>query len=218
MVYGWGVENGIKYWKAQNSWGSQWGESGSFRIVKGVNNLGIETECSSAIPRDTWTNDIRNTTPPSPSVSKVHFDSNGFDWRHPVNYLTNSRTDRSPKFCSSAWALAVVQTLSDKIKIVSKGKTIVHLSAQVLLNCGAGTCSKGTADDAVVFVKKYGLPEESCQNYMGEVPSKAACSDVQNCGTCAGTIFNYSCAAVKGNKRWMLPDYGKVSGASSMKK
>lgn len=71
MVYGWGVENGTKYWKAQNSWGSQWGESGSFRIVRGVNNLGIETECTSAVPKDTWTNDIRNTTPPTPSMKKV---------------------------------------------------------------------------------------------------------------------------------------------------
>lgn len=62
-IYGWGEQNGTKFWRALNSWGSFWGESGSFRIVRGENNLGIETQCSYAIPIDTWTNDIRNVTP-----------------------------------------------------------------------------------------------------------------------------------------------------------
>jgi len=172
LVYGWGVENGTKFWRVQNSWGYQWGEAGTFRIVRGSNNLSIETECSYAVPADTWTNDIRNNTPPN-GMAQEYFSAHKaaapatFDWRNPINYLTVSRSDASPKHCSSAWALAVTSVMSDKIKIATKGKTIVQISPQVLLNCGAGSCSKGTADDAITFARKFGLPEDSCQNYLG---------------------------------------------------
>lgn len=108
--------------------------------------------------------------------------------------------------------------MSDKIKIASKGKTVVHISPQVLLNCGAGSCSKGTADDAITFARKFGLPEDSCQTYTGEEPSKTSCTEAQNCAICAGTLFNYICAAAKNTKRWTIPDFGKVSGVDNIKK
>jgi len=41
VVYGWGEENGKKYWLLQNSYGPTWGEEGSMRIRRGNNNLGI---------------------------------------------------------------------------------------------------------------------------------------------------------------------------------
>jgi len=43
-LVGWGVDNGTPYWTCVNSWNSYWGESGSFRILRGSNECGIEAD------------------------------------------------------------------------------------------------------------------------------------------------------------------------------
>jgi len=41
-MIGWGVDNGTPYWICTNSWNSSWGEEGTFRILRGNNECGIE--------------------------------------------------------------------------------------------------------------------------------------------------------------------------------
>lgn len=61
-IVGYGIENGTKYWVVRNSWGSSWGESGFARVIRGINNLNIESDCAFAVPEDTWTKGERHVT------------------------------------------------------------------------------------------------------------------------------------------------------------
>lgn len=49
-ILGWGVENGTKYWLCSNSWGEDWGDHGFFKIVRGENHLGIESDVHAGLP------------------------------------------------------------------------------------------------------------------------------------------------------------------------
>jgi len=49
-ILGWGTMNGTDYWLCANSWNTNWGDHGFFRILKGRNECGIEDQASAGVP------------------------------------------------------------------------------------------------------------------------------------------------------------------------
>jgi len=50
---GWGVtDEGTKYWIVANSWNPNWGDKGTFKIMRGNNECGIESEANAGKPKN----------------------------------------------------------------------------------------------------------------------------------------------------------------------
>jgi cathepsin B len=49
-LMGWGVEGGVKYWLAANSWNTDWGNGGWFKIRRGDNHCLIESMVYGGLP------------------------------------------------------------------------------------------------------------------------------------------------------------------------
>ncbi len=45
-IIGWGTESGTPYWLVRNSWNTDWGDKGYFKIKRGNNECGIENQVS----------------------------------------------------------------------------------------------------------------------------------------------------------------------------
>ncbi|KIH53822.1 papain family cysteine protease [Ancylostoma duodenale] len=50
-LIGWGSENGVPYWLVANTWNSDWGENGYFRILRGTDECGIESQVVAGMMR-----------------------------------------------------------------------------------------------------------------------------------------------------------------------
>ncbi|KAL5961997.1 Cathepsin B [Taenia solium] len=50
-ILGWGEENGVPYWLCANSWNTDWGDGGFFKILRGHNHCNIEADVNAGIPK-----------------------------------------------------------------------------------------------------------------------------------------------------------------------
>jgi len=50
-LLGWGVEAGTPYWLVANSWNYDWGDGGTFKILRGSNHCGIEGGVVAGVPK-----------------------------------------------------------------------------------------------------------------------------------------------------------------------
>lgn len=48
LLVGWGEEEGQKFWRIQNSWGPDWGEDGFIRILRGEDEIAVESMAEAA--------------------------------------------------------------------------------------------------------------------------------------------------------------------------
>ncbi|KAM7346432.1 cathepsin B isoform 1-T1 [Cochliomyia hominivorax] len=50
-ILGWGVEKNTPYWLIANSWNTDWGNNGYFKILRGEDHCGIESSISAGLPK-----------------------------------------------------------------------------------------------------------------------------------------------------------------------
>lgn len=50
-ILGWGTEKGTPYWLIANSWNTDWGNNGYFKILRGQDHCGIEGQISAGLPK-----------------------------------------------------------------------------------------------------------------------------------------------------------------------
>lgn len=49
-IIGWGEEDGVKYWLVANSWNTDWGMDGYFKIIRGQDECGFEDDVQGGLP------------------------------------------------------------------------------------------------------------------------------------------------------------------------
>ena len=232
-VVGWGVETtptGVElpYWTVRNSWGESFGEQGFFRIIRGRNNLAIETDCQWATPLHTWTDEQKHITTDEekndptnePYInwaadlvhedvynkkdgcrvesSAVNFDEKpletpawdqvsadelpaNWDWRNvnDTNWLSWNKNQHIPVYCGSCWAQATTSSIADRFMIhmgMTGFPSPLSLSAQVIVNCGAGgSCLGGDPHAVYRFAYQEGIPHGSCEQYVAHNPESFDC-------------------------------------------
>ena len=243
-VAGWGEEeDGTKYWIARNSWGTFWGEQGWFRVIRGEDNLGIESDCQWAVPRipdeKIVNREMRSamnraryfpepcalpdpnptsviTSPLPQEYLKDEDVPASYDIRNidGVNYASWEKNQHIPVYCGSCWAQGSTSAIMDRMNLMRKGKwPSIELSVQEVINCGNSGGCHGGWDSGVYRYAHTSGIPDQTCQVYEAIDKE--CTDMNQCMDCPP---GETCHAVKDYKRYKIGDYGSVSGEMNMKK
>ena len=242
-VVGWGEENGEKYWIVRNSWGTYWGEKGWFRVVRGEDNLGIESRCSWAVPKipekmrlndrmrsmnnraryftsscdfiDTDKIEEHITEPLPHTYLKAEDIPKSYDIRNidGHNYATWNQNQHIPVYCGSCWAHGSTSSIMDRINLMRKG---AWPTVELSVQEVINCANAGSCHGgSASSVFRYAHKEGIPDQTCAvyEAVDKE-CIDINRCRDCQP---GKDCVAIKEYKRYKVGDYGSVSGADKMK-
>ena len=152
------------------------------------------------------------------------------------SYLTSIRNQHIPVYCGSCWAMGSSSALADRWNIVSKKAAKANgddtaalpqtmLSVQNIVSCGndktgCGSCNGGDDSGVYEYAKKFGIPHESCSNYMAVNTRCRADKPVTDenkppCYTCSPG--RAGCKAISAFDKLYISGYGEASGYAKMK-
>jgi len=159
-------------------------------------------------------------TPEPHTYLDVNALPDSFSWNsmNGTNYLSTVRNQHIPQYCGSCWAMGSTSSLADRYNI-KRGPGFfpsAYLSVQNVLSCGnaktgCGTCDGGDDGPVYQYAQKFGIPDETCNNYQAK---DEKCTTMTACYTCDPTGH---CAAISKYKTLHVSEYGDCSGYSKMK-
>eukprot|EP01060_Flectonema_neradi_P038909 TRINITY_DN8326_c0_g1_i2.p1 TRINITY_DN8326_c0_g1~~TRINITY_DN8326_c0_g1_i2.p1 ORF type:complete len:310 (+),score=72.07 TRINITY_DN8326_c0_g1_i2:52-930(+) len=138
-----------------------------------------------------------------------------WDWRNASidgmparNWCSKSMNQHIPQYCGACWALGSTSALSDRIRIMRKGRwPDVQIAAQTAVYCCSLGCDGGNADSVYRHAHEHGLPQDGCQNYVAKGDGHQ-CTAEHTCQDNNGPIKNFT--------KFKISEHGAIKGEDQM--
>ena len=125
-----------------------------------------------------------------------------------------NKNQHIPQWCGSCWAFSATSSISDRLRLMTKGAWPEYdLSVQNIINCGgAGSCYGGHPSGVFSYMQDEGVPTEGCMRYQA---INMDCNDMNRCRDCT---MGQGCHAIQNYTKYYVEEFGSVSGEENMMK